>query len=60
MLLRAIEDFNIDPARSFMIGDQISDVLAGARAGVASYRIHGEDLVALVGQAIAELGVKGV
>jgi len=60
MLLRAIEDLSIDPAKSFMIGDQISDVLAGARAGVASYRYHGDDLVALVRQAIAELGGEGV
>ena len=59
MLLRAIKDFDIDPARSFLIGDQISDVLAGARAGVASYRFHGKDLPGLVRQAIAELGDQG-
>ncbi len=59
MMLRAIEELAIDPAHSFLIGDQISDVLAGARAGVPSYRFHGDDLVALTRQAIAELGVKG-
>lgn len=57
MLLRAIAELSLDPARSFMIGDQLSDVIAGARAGVASYLFEGGDLAALTAQAIAELGL---
>jgi D-glycero-D-manno-heptose 1,7-bisphosphate phosphatase len=59
MLLRAIADLSIDPGRSFMIGDQISDMVAGARAGVASYLFDGGDLADLAGQAIAELAFEG-
>ncbi len=33
MLLTASQDFNIDLARSFMIGDKLSDVEAGSRCG---------------------------
>ena len=33
MLLRAAADFDIDLSRSFMIGDRISDLLAGRGAG---------------------------
>lgn len=56
MLLKAIAELSLDPARSFLIGDQLSDVIAGARAGVASYLFEGGDLAALTAQAIAELG----
>ena len=34
MLLKASEDFNIDLSRSWMVGDMISDTLAGKNAGV--------------------------
>lgn len=59
MLLRAIEELTIDPARSFLIGDQPSDLAAGAGAGVATYLFEGGDLAALARQAIAELSRKG-
>ena len=36
MLLQAGDDFDIQPGLSFMIGDGVSDVLAGQRAGVAA------------------------
>ncbi|MDR0544875.1 MAG: D-glycero-beta-D-manno-heptose 1,7-bisphosphate 7-phosphatase [Odoribacteraceae bacterium] len=36
MILQAIERFNIDPARSCMIGDSPRDVEAAAAAGVAA------------------------
>ena len=39
MLLRAIRDWNIDPARSFMIGDKASDVEGAKRAGVHGVRV---------------------
>ena len=33
MLLKAAEDFDIDLSQSYMIGDRISDIIAGAKAG---------------------------
>jgi D-glycero-D-manno-heptose 1,7-bisphosphate phosphatase len=33
MLLRASSDLGLDPAASWMVGDMISDVLAGINAG---------------------------
>ena len=33
MLLRAVEDFNIDLSKSWMIGDSENDILAGKAAG---------------------------
>jgi D-glycero-D-manno-heptose 1,7-bisphosphate phosphatase len=59
MLLRAIAELDADPARSFIIGDQPSDLAAGAAAGVAAYRFGGGDLAALTRQAIAKLGLQG-
>jgi D-glycero-D-manno-heptose 1,7-bisphosphate phosphatase len=44
MILRAIADHNIDPAKSFMIGDQPSDMEAARRAGVPGFRFEGGDL----------------
>lgn len=44
MLLRAIADHGIDPARSLMIGDQPTDVEAARRAGVSGHLFEGGDL----------------
>jgi D-glycero-D-manno-heptose 1,7-bisphosphate phosphatase len=44
MILRAIAEFGIDPAKSVMIGDQPSDMEAARRAGVAGYRFESGDL----------------
>jgi len=35
MILQAIEEFNINPATSVLIGDKKSDILAGENAGIA-------------------------
>jgi len=40
MLLKAVSDFDIDLQRSWMIGDRISDVAAGARAGVRTIQLR--------------------
>ncbi|MDP1777761.1 MAG: HAD family hydrolase [Brevundimonas sp.] len=48
MILRAIADHNIDPAKSFMIGDQPSDMEAARRAGVPGFRFEGGDLLEFV------------
>jgi D-glycero-D-manno-heptose 1,7-bisphosphate phosphatase len=58
MLLRAIADLAIDPARAFLIGDQDSDLAAARAAGVIGYRYDGGDLGALARQAIADLGLQ--
>ncbi|HTU20815.1 MAG TPA: HAD-IIIA family hydrolase [Gemmataceae bacterium] len=42
MLLKAAEDWNIDLARSWMIGDRESDQLAGKRAGCTSVHLCAE------------------
>lgn len=44
MLLRAMADHGIDPARSFMIGDQPSDMEAARRASVQGFRFGGGNL----------------
>lgn len=44
MLLRAIAEHDIDPVRSFMVGDQPSDMEAARRAGVKGLRFEGGDL----------------
>lgn len=40
MLLEAIEKWNIDPAGSYMIGDSITDLLAGKSAGTKTIYIN--------------------
>lgn len=45
MLLRAMTEHDLDPARSLMIGDQPSDMEAARRAGVVGHRFpEGGDL----------------
>jgi D-glycero-D-manno-heptose 1,7-bisphosphate phosphatase len=42
MLLRGIEKYNIDPAKSYFIGDRERDVEAGAAAGVKGILINSD------------------
>jgi D-glycero-D-manno-heptose 1,7-bisphosphate phosphatase len=44
MILRAVADHQIDPAKSFMIGDQPSDMEAARRAGIPGFRFEGGNL----------------
>lgn len=44
MILRAIADWFIDPGKSFMIGDQPSDMEAARRAGIPGFRFDGGNL----------------
>ncbi len=44
MILRAIADHDIDPARSFLIGDRPSDLEAARRAGMPGFLFEGGDL----------------
>lgn len=44
MILRAIDEHHIDPARSFLIGDQPSDLEAARRAGIPGFRFEGGNL----------------
>lgn len=44
MLLRATADHDIDLSRSFMIGDQETDVRAAEAAGIPSFLFDGGDL----------------
>lgn len=44
MILRAIADHGIDPARSFLIGDRPSDLEAARRAGVPGFLFDSPDL----------------
>lgn len=53
MLLKAIAEHDLDPARSLMIGDQASDMEAARRAGVAGYRFEGGNLDDLVVAALS-------
>lgn len=44
MILRATADHGIDLKRSFLIGDQPSDLEAARRAGIPGFRFEGGDL----------------
>jgi D-glycero-D-manno-heptose 1,7-bisphosphate phosphatase len=55
MLLQAMEDFPIDKARSFLIGDKQSDLDAAAAAGVRGFLYRGGDLLQFAETARASL-----
>ncbi len=39
LILKAAKDYNVDLAKSFMVGDALIDVVAGKRAGVKTIRV---------------------
>jgi histidinol-phosphate phosphatase family protein len=43
LILTAARELEVDPARSYMVGDSASDVEAGKRAGARTVRIGRED-----------------
>jgi D-glycero-D-manno-heptose 1,7-bisphosphate phosphatase len=53
MILRAVAELGLDRAKSFMIGDQPSDMEAARRAGVAGCRFDGGDLDVFVAGVLA-------
>lgn len=48
MILRAMRDWGIDPARALIVGDKESDMDAGRRAGIPGLLYAGGDLAALL------------
>lgn len=53
MLLRALSDFEVSPARAFLIGDRESDIQAAAAAGVQGYLYLEGDLDQFVEQVLS-------
>jgi D-glycero-D-manno-heptose 1,7-bisphosphate phosphatase len=56
MLLRAMADFDLDPARSLMIGDHERDVEAARRAGISGILYSGGNLLETLRKGLASLG----
>jgi D-glycero-D-manno-heptose 1,7-bisphosphate phosphatase len=58
MLLAAIADLGLDPARTLMVGDRQSDMEAARRAGVHGALYEGGDLERFLADRLAAIGVK--
>lgn len=56
MLLRAMGDFDLDPARTLMIGDHERDVEAARRAGIMGVLYPGGSLLDALRKGLASLG----
>ncbi len=55
MILRAIDDWSIDPARALIVGDKESDIAAGRSAGIFGLLYVGGDLRDLLAPHLARL-----
>lgn len=54
MILRAMREWTVDEAHSFLIGDKASDVEAARRAGLPGFRFAGGDLSTFTDAALRE------
>jgi hypothetical protein len=57
LILRALREYDIDPAASLMIGDAPRDVLCAEQAGVRGVLYEGGDLGALLRRAMKEIHI---
>ncbi|MGE5502060.1 MAG: D-glycero-alpha-D-manno-heptose-1,7-bisphosphate 7-phosphatase [Ignavibacteriales bacterium] len=55
MILRALEEWSLDPAEVILIGDKETDIEAAERAGVRGYLFTGGDLDAFLAKKLATL-----
>lgn len=56
MFTQAIQDLNIDPSQSYMVGDKLEDILAAEAAGVKTkVLVRTDKAVTEEGQAKADL-----
>ena len=55
MLLQACQEMNIEPARSYMVGDSPRDVEAGEKAGIKGALYTGGSLLACVRENISKI-----
>lgn len=58
MLIRAMAEWPVDPARSFLIGDRESDLAAAQAAGVAGHLFQGGNLIETVRRLLGQASVK--
>jgi D-glycero-D-manno-heptose 1,7-bisphosphate phosphatase len=54
MILQGLSDAGLDATEAVMIGDKVSDVEAGHRAGMPGYLFHGGDLHAFIVETLGE------
>lgn len=58
MILRLLEQFPVDPARTLMVGDRASDMAAAAAAGVQGLLFRGGSLLEAIRPALARLAAQ--
>ncbi len=55
LIFEAMKKYDIDPTRSFMIGDKESDVLSGNKAGVTSFLLDKDQDFSIITDQILQL-----
>ncbi|MCG2633040.1 HAD family hydrolase [Bradyrhizobium sp. WYCCWR 13023] len=56
MITNLMNRFQVDPVRSFLIGDRLTDVEAATRAGIRGYLFEGPDLQQFIRSRLSRTG----
>ena len=55
MIYKALKEFNIDPSKSLLVGDKVSDIEAGISSNIGKTIYYGTDICSIAHRSVSKL-----